>query len=84
MDDALVVGIPDEKWGQSVTGVIHLAQGAQFDEDAIRAHVREHLAGYKTPKRVLVGNSVPFRAPNGKADYKSVTAFAKDELGVPA
>ncbi len=84
VEDALVVGIPDEKWGQAVTAVIHLAQGAQFDEEAIRVHVRESLAGYKTPKRVLVGNAVPFRAPNGKADYKSVTAFAKDELGVPA
>lgn len=83
VEDALVVGLPDDKWGQAVTGVVHLAAGQHFDEDALKAHVRAHLAGYKTPKRILVG-AVPFRAPNGKADYKGVTEFAKRELGAAA
>jgi len=82
VEDALVIGIPDEKWGQSVTGVIHLASGRDFNEDELRAHVHDHLAGYKAPKRILVGNAVPFRAPNGKADYKGVTNFAKEQLGI--
>jgi fatty-acyl-CoA synthase len=82
VEDALVVGLPDEKWGQSVTGVIKLAPGASFDEDALRAHVRGQLAGYKTPKRILMGAAVAFRAANGKADYKTVTAYAKETLGV--
>ncbi len=81
VDDALVVGVPDEKWGQAVTGVVALAHGAEFDEAALRAHVRETLAGYKTPKRVLVAG-VNLRAPNGKADYKSVSEFARRELGL--
>lgn len=81
VEDALVVGLPDEKWGQAVTGIIKIADGMQFDEEALRAHVRDKLAGYKTPKRIIIG-TVPFRAPNGKADYKGVTAFAKQELGV--
>jgi len=51
------------------------------DEAELRAHVRERLAGYKTPKRIILG-TIPFRAPNGKADYKSVTAFARQELGM--
>ncbi|MBX3488835.1 acyl-CoA synthetase [Parvibaculum sp.] len=80
VEDALVVGLPDEKWGQSVTGVVKLNNGAAFDEEALRGHVRNMLAGYKTPKRILIG-TVPFRAPNGKADYKTVTEFAKRELG---
>ncbi|MEQ8281315.1 MAG: hypothetical protein RH863_01040 [Parvibaculum sp.] len=80
VEDALVVGLPDEKWGQSVTGVVKLNSGAAFDEEALRGHVRNMLAGYKTPKRILIG-TVPFRAPNGKADYKTVTEFAKRELG---
>ena len=54
VDDALVVGVPDEKWGNAVTAVVELAPGARFDESALRTHVREHLAGYKTPKRILV------------------------------
>ncbi len=81
VEDALVVGLPDDKWGQAVTGIVKVTPGHHFDEASIRAHVREKLAGYKTPKRILLG-TVPFRAPNGKADYKGVTAFAKQELGV--
>ncbi len=79
VEDALVVGVPDDKWGQSITAVI-VARG-DFDEESVRLHVRERLAGYKTPKRVLIAG-VPLRAPNGKADYKSALAFAKSELGI--
>jgi acyl-CoA synthetase (AMP-forming)/AMP-acid ligase II len=81
VEDALVIGIPDDKWGQAVTGVVKLAAGASFDELSVRNHVREKLAGYKTPKRVLVG-TLPLRAPNGKADYKAVIEFARRELGI--
>jgi 3-oxocholest-4-en-26-oate---CoA ligase len=81
VEDALVLGVPDEQWGSAVTGVVKLAPGAAFDEASIRAHVREHLAGYKTPKRVIVAG-VPLRAPNGKADYKSATNFAREQLGI--
>ena len=81
VEDALVVGVPDEKWGNAVTAVVKLSPDAAFDEAALRQHVRERLAGYKRPKRVL---SVPkmFRAPNGKADYKGALAFAKEQLGI--
>jgi len=82
VEDALVVGIPDEKWGQAVTGIVKIAPGQHFDEETLRAHVRGQLAGYKTPKRILVGANVAFRAANGKADYKTVTNYAKQELGV--
>lgn len=81
VDDALVVGVPDDKWGQSVTAVVVLAKGASFDEDELRRHVRAALAGYKTPKRVLLAE-VPLRASNGKADYKAVTDFARRNLGL--
>ncbi|MEI9888587.1 MAG: AMP-binding protein [Rhizomicrobium sp.] len=81
IEDALVLGVPDEQWGSAVTGVVKLAEGAAFDEAALRAHVREHLAGYKTPKRVIVAG-VNLRAPNGKADYKSAAEFARRELGI--
>jgi len=81
VEDALVLGVPDEKWGQAVTGVVTLVNGARFDEAALRAHVRERLAGYKTPKRVVV-SGVPLRAPNGKADYKTASAFAREVLGI--
>jgi fatty-acyl-CoA synthase len=81
IEDALVVGVPDDKWGQAVTGVVAVASGAAFDEDDVRRHVRASLAGYKTPKRILV-TRVPLRASNGKADYKTVTDFARRDLGL--
>lgn len=81
IEDALVVGVPDGKWGQAVTGVVAVASGAAFDEDDVRRHVRDSLAGYKTPKRILV-TRVPLRASNGKADYKTVADFARRDLGL--
>ncbi len=77
--DALVVGVPDEKWGQAVTGVVELEPNQPFDEQEVRSHVRGKLAGYKTPKRIIVAE-IAMRASNGKADYKGVTQFAQERL----
>ena len=52
-----------------------------LDEAQMRAHARKHLAGYKTPKRILVKGDLQ-RASNGKADYKAITAFARESLGI--
>jgi fatty-acyl-CoA synthase len=79
IEDALVVGLPDEKWGQSVTGVVTLADGEALDEAALRAHVRQSLAGYKTPKRIIIADR-PLRAANGKADYPAAKASAAEQL----
>lgn len=79
--DALVVGVPDEKWGQSVTGVVQLKEGAELDEAELRAHVRSLLAGYKCPKRIIAIDNLR-RAINGKADYKAITQYAQDTLGL--
>lgn len=81
--DALVVGIPDDKWGQAVTGVVELTDGAEIDEDTLRAFVRTRLAAYKAPKRILFSPDLK-RAPNGKADYKTIRAFVYDQLGIPS
>jgi acyl-CoA synthetase (AMP-forming)/AMP-acid ligase II len=73
VDDALVFGVPDEKWGQAVTAVVEAHQ--PVDSDTLRAHVRRSLAGYKAPKRVIIVDKVP-RAPNGKADYAAAKLLA--------
>lgn len=81
--DATVVGLPDEKWGESVTGVVQLEPGSVASEEDLRAHVRGHLAGYKTPKHIVFVDSVG-RSPSGKADYKRCKDLALQQLRGPA
>ena len=81
--DALVVGVPDEKWGQAVTAVVELEDTADVDEDTLRAFVHTKLARYKAPKRILFKPDLG-RAPNGKADYASIKSYALESLGIPA
>lgn len=73
VEDALVFGVPDEKWGQAVNAVVE-AQGVSQAE--LVAHVRKLLAAYKSPKRIVLVTKVP-RAPNGKADYAAAKAIAE-------
>ena len=79
--DAVAVGIPDEKFGEAITAVVELTPGTPFDESAIVAHVKDKLAAYKAPKRVLLIDTIG-RAPNGKVDYKRLRTWAADEVGV--
>ncbi len=78
--DCLVVGLDDERFGQSVTAIASLAEGASVDEATVIAGVKLDLASYKAPKRVVFVSQVP-RAPNGKADYKAAKQMATDALG---
>jgi fatty-acyl-CoA synthase len=75
IDDCLVVGLPDEKFGEAVTAVVSVAPGSTVDEGTVIASVKGQLAHYKAPKRVIFVTQVP-RAPNGKADYKSARQTA--------
>ena len=77
--DALVVGLPDEKWGMAVTAVIELRENAILQQDVLHQHVKKILAAYKAPKNYVVVEKM-FRATNGKADYKSAKAFAEKSL----
>ncbi|MDA0273394.1 MAG: acyl-CoA synthetase, partial [Proteobacteria bacterium] len=79
--DALVVGVKDEKWGQSITAVVQPNEGCVIDELELREFSRKHLAAYKLPKRILVKDNLN-RAANGKADYKSIQEYAEQQLGI--
>ncbi len=81
VEDALVVGVPDDKWGQSVTALVQPSPGHTLDEKEMIAFVKTKLAAYKAPKKVLFNDTI-FRAPNGKSDYKRVTNYAKEKLGI--
>src|SRR3954469_15890211 len=51
VEQAAVVGIPDEQWGGVVAAFVQLASGQQASADELRSYCREHLAPYKTPAR---------------------------------
>ena len=67
--DCLVVGIPDERFGERVAAVASLAPGADVSEEDLRTFTRSRLAAFKVPKQIRLVDAVQ-RAPNGKADYK--------------
>ena len=77
--DCLVVGVPDDRFGERVVAVASLREGAQADPTMLIEYTREHLASYKAPRHVLLVDQVR-RAPNGKADYKWAKATALAEL----
>jgi len=68
VEDSLVFGVPDERFGQRVVGIASLAPGTTDTAAAILAETKRHLAHYKIPKELLVVERVP-RAPKGKPDY---------------
>jgi fatty-acyl-CoA synthase len=68
VEDCLVFGLPDERFGQRVVGVASLSPGAPATAEDILAGARTRLASYKLPRTLLLVPEVP-RAPNGKADY---------------
>jgi len=67
--DVVVVGVPDERWGERVAAVVKARPGTSPSVDDLAAHAREHLAGYKVPREVYLVDEV-VRSPSGKADYR--------------
>jgi fatty-acyl-CoA synthase len=65
--DANVVGVPHERFGETVVLVCSVSAPTSADE--IIATVKESIADYKAPRRVVFVDEV-YRAPNGKADYR--------------
>ena len=77
--DCLVVGMPDEKFGQKIVAVVSTVDNQQVNEAELIENTRKIIAGYKLPKTILFADEVQ-RAPNGKANYKWAKAFAEEQL----
>ncbi len=79
--DAVCVGIPDPRFGETVCAVVELrSPTADIDTHSIIDHVKAHLAGYKAPKDVIAVETIG-RAPSGKVDYAGLKALARTRLG---
>ena len=81
IDDVLVVGVDDEKFGQKVVAVASFNEGMGIEEHALREETKKHLSSYKVPKNIKFVDKVN-RAPNGKADYKWAAELAKEFINV--
>lgn len=57
--EAAVVGVQDKTWGEAVTAVIAFKQGESATEEELISFVKERIAGYKTPKKIIIMESIP-------------------------
>lgn len=73
--NAAVVNVPDATWGESGVAFVECARGATIDVEALKAHCRARLAGYKLPVRFEVVNELP-RNTVGKTDKVALRARA--------
>lgn len=80
VDDCLVFGVDDERFGQRVVGLVALVPGADANAEEILADTRTRLSAFKVPRTLVTVGHVP-RAPNGKADYRAARALFEQSAG---
>jgi acyl-CoA synthetase (AMP-forming)/AMP-acid ligase II len=78
--DATVVGVPDERWGERIVAVVQAREGTTPQLDDIQDHCRNHIAGYKLPRDLVLVDQI-VRSPAGKPDYRWAKATAIEALG---
>lgn len=79
MRDAVAVGVPDEKFGEAVCGVVEIDPGTDLAAADLVAHVKARLASFKAPRHVVTVESIG-RAANGKVDYERLRALAVERV----
>jgi len=79
--DCLVVGVPDEKYGQAVAAVVELREGTTVELEELREFLRAHLSGYKLPRSLTVVPQIP-RNATGKAQYPLAKEMVLGAAGV--
>ncbi len=60
--EAVVIGVPDEKWGEAVKAVVSLRKGEHFDGGELLEWMRDRVAGYKRPKSIDIREDLPKNA----------------------
>ncbi|MEO6122360.1 MAG: AMP-binding protein, partial [Ilumatobacteraceae bacterium] len=80
--DAVVVGVPDERFGETVMAVIHFRDGSIATLETLQTHCRTHIAGYKVPRHLAMVTEI-VRSPAGKPDYRWAKDTALAALAAP-
>jgi len=75
--DAVVVGVPDEKWGERVTAVVQPRDGQALTLESLANHCRAAVAGYKIPRGLRLVDEL-VRQPSGKPDYRWAKSVAME------
>jgi acyl-CoA synthetase (AMP-forming)/AMP-acid ligase II len=76
--DAIVVGVSDERWGQRVAAVVQAREGRTPTLEALDAHCRSYVAGYKVPRQLTLVDEI-VRSPAGKPDYPWAKQVAEQD-----
>jgi acyl-CoA synthetase (AMP-forming)/AMP-acid ligase II len=80
--DAIVVGAPDERFGQRVAAIVEPRKGRTAPSlEAVQEHCRRHVAGYKVPRQLHVVDRIE-RSPSGKPDYPWANAIVTSQSPV--
>lgn len=76
IEEAVVVGVPDEKHGAVLRAYVQPKPGAALTEAGLRAACRDRLETIKIPRHFIVVEQLP-RSPSGKADKRALAALAQ-------
>jgi fatty-acyl-CoA synthase len=78
-----VVGVADERWGETTVAII-VPSGPRASVEAVQEACRERLAGYKRPRKVLIRQEALPRTPSGKVLARELRPWAAAQLGLDA
>ncbi len=82
VEEAAVVGVPDDYMGEEAVAVVRRTPGSGLDEEALRAYCRDGMSRYKVPKYYLFVESFPL-TPSGKFKKNELRRMAAQQLGLP-
>ncbi len=71
--ESAVIGLPDDDFGEAVTGVVVASPGQVLDVEALRTACRDRLAGFKVPKQIVIVADLP-RNAMGKVEKAKLRA----------
>lgn len=81
VEEAAVVGVPDDYMGEEAVAVVRRTPGSGLDEEALRAYCRDGMSRYKVPKYYLFVESFPL-TPSGKFKKNELRRLAAQQLGL--